>query len=71
MKTTKVYKKVYVYGIPVIGDELLLSGRWKTVIKNDSYYLEFEDIDGNWWIDWNLIIITTEEHINECSNAGR
>lgn len=69
MKETKVYLVDFFYDVPLINEEVTLSGRWKTIIINEEYSLEFEDINGNWWRDAMLKVITTEEFINECSNT--
>lgn len=70
-KTTKVYLKTYFYGIPCLGHEIKLSGKWATTITNGEYVLSFEDMEGNWISDCDLIVVTIEEYINECSNSGR
>ena len=69
-KKTTVHFRCSFGGIPFPGEEIKLTGRWKTsIINDDNVVISFEDRNGLWWRDDMLVVKTVEEYINDCSHT--
>ena len=72
MKITKLKRIGYYFGAPIMFGSVIPTGRWKIEIINgeDTLYLEVKSELNNtsWESEDHLVVVTTEEFINDCSS---